>query len=135
MPLDEKILGFSNRWYVAAFESAETLVLESSIRIRRITAPLFLATKLEAFKGRGGGDYLASRDMEDLLTVIDGRPELSDEVRSQPRDLRAYLARECKALLRDPRFFDALPGHLLPDSASQSRIPLLLRVLEGLSGM
>jgi hypothetical protein len=34
-----------------------------------------LATKMEALKGRGGGDYVASHDMEDIITVLDGRFE------------------------------------------------------------
>ena len=54
MPLDERILGFSNRWYSEVMHAAEVLTLEPSLEIRIITAPFFLATKLEAFKGRGG---------------------------------------------------------------------------------
>jgi predicted nucleotidyltransferase len=53
MPLDEKILGFSNRWYRAAMESATTHRLFRDLEIRIVTAPYFLATKLEAFRGRG----------------------------------------------------------------------------------
>jgi predicted nucleotidyltransferase len=133
MPLDQKILGFSNRWYREAVNAAEVLMLEPSLKIRGITAPFFLATKLEAFKGRGGRDYFASHDMEDLLSVIDGRPELLAEVRAASDDLRAYLALEFRSLLGDPRFIDALPGHLLPDTASQSRIPMLLERIQELT--
>jgi hypothetical protein len=53
MPLDQEILGFSNRWYREAMHAATVLTLEPSLQIRSITAPFFLATKLEAFKGRG----------------------------------------------------------------------------------
>jgi hypothetical protein len=111
----------------------EFRTLEPSLRIRSITAPLFLATKLEAFKGRGGRDYFASHDLEDLLAVIDGRPELVEEVRAAPNELRSYLALEFGALLRAPRFLDALAGHLLPDAASQSRIPMLLERINWIS--
>src|SRR5882757_1778971 len=52
MPLDEKILGFSNRWYRAAMETATTHQLFPDLKIRVVTAPYFLATKIEAFKGR-----------------------------------------------------------------------------------
>jgi hypothetical protein len=45
-------------------------------------------------------------------------------------DVRAYLALEFRALLRDRRFIDALPGHPLPDAASQARMPILLHRLE-----
>ncbi len=54
MPLDEKILGFSNRWYKAAMESSMKRRLSSNLSIRMATAPLFIATKLEAFRGAEG---------------------------------------------------------------------------------
>jgi hypothetical protein len=103
MPLDERILGFSNRWYAEAMNHAETFVLEPSLTIRRIAAPFFLATKLEAFKGRGNGDFLLSHDLGDLLSVVDGRPELLEELRAQSNALRSYLSAEFSQLLSDPR--------------------------------
>lgn len=133
MPLDEKVLGFLNRWYKTAVLTADRVILEPSLQIRIVTAPCFLATKLEAYKGRGGGEYLGSHDLEDLIAVVDGRPSLADELRAAPEDLHAYVAAKVGALLEDARFIDALPGHLLPDAASQARIGLLLRRLRDIS--
>lgn len=133
MPLDEKILGFSNRWYSTAMRAADRFPLEPSVQIRVVTPPYFVATKLEAFKGRGGGDYFSSHDLEDLLSVVDGRPALLNEIRMAPQDIRGYITAEIKALLQDPRFLDALPGHLLPDAISQARVGILLRRLESIS--
>ena len=126
MPLDEKILGFSNRWYRPAMESAEERELERGLRIRVVTAVYFCATKLEAFAGRGKDDYLSSRDLEDLVAVIDGRAELVQEIRSAQEEVRAYIASEINKLLGTQAFVDALPGYLLPDAASQARITLLM---------
>lgn len=61
MPLDETILGFSNRWYRPAMQFAEFRELKSDLVVGVVTAPYFCATKLEAFKGRGKGDYLQPR--------------------------------------------------------------------------
>ena len=83
--------------------------------------------------GRGGRDYFASHDLEDVISVIDGRSELLEEVRATSDDLHAYLALEFIALLRDSRFIDALPGQLPPDIASQSRIPMLMNRIEDLA--
>jgi hypothetical protein len=130
MPLDEKILGFSNRWYKAAMDSAQEFEIERGLRIRVVTAPYFCATKLEAFRGRGKGDYLASHDLEDLITVVDGRPELLDELRTAPEDVRFYIAGTIGQMLKAPQFIDGLPGYLLPDSASQARISQLLARLK-----
>jgi predicted nucleotidyltransferase len=133
MPLDEKILGFSNRWYRAAMESSVTHRLSDDLEIRIVTGPFFIATKLEAFKGRGRGDFFGSRDLEDLISLVDGRPALVAQVRAGAADLRAYVRAEINALLATPAFLDALPGYLLPDAASQSRIGIVVRRLEELA--
>jgi len=51
MPLDEKILAFTNRWYRGALTEAKGIEVELKLRIRVITAPYFIAAKLEAFNG------------------------------------------------------------------------------------
>ena len=129
MPLDEKLLGFSNRWYKPALDSAEERELEG-IRIKTVTAVYFCATKLEAFAGRGKEDYLSSHDLEDLIAVIDGRAEIVQEIRSAPIDVKTYIAAKIKQLLGTADFVDALPGYLLPDAASQARIKTLIARLE-----
>jgi hypothetical protein len=77
MPLDEKILGFSNRWYKSAMGSAREFEIEGDVRIRVVTASYFCGTKLEAFRGRGKGDYIASHDLEDLIICSESKPSES----------------------------------------------------------
>ena len=133
MPTDERVLGFGNRWFSEAVRTAESVRLPSGQAIRLVTPPLFLATKLEAFRVRGRENFLASHDLEDIVTVLDGRPELLSEVQASASSLRAYIAREIGALLRNPAFIQALPGHLAGDEASQARAPLIRERLRGLS--
>ena|SRR5689334_9029296 len=135
MPLDERILGFSNRWYKPAMDSAQERDLETKLRIRVVTAVYFCATKLEAFRKRGQNDFLASHDLEDFIAVIDGRPELVSEVRAASEDVRAYIASEIGKLLGTRAFVDALPGYLLPDQVSQARITILLDRLKELAAL
>jgi hypothetical protein len=135
MPLDAKILGFSNRWYHAAMEDHEAIVLTAELSIRCISGPVFLATKLEAFRSRGNRDYFGSRDLEDAIAVVDGRPGLIEEVRRGRADIRAYTANEWRALLLDTIFLDALSGHLPPDAASQARLPLLTERIKQLAAL
>ena len=80
MPLDAKILGFSNRWYADALRTSADVLLPGGLTIRAITAPYFLGTKMEAFRGRGQGDYFASHDLEDFVAVIDGRMSIVQEI-------------------------------------------------------
>lgn len=133
MPTDESILGFGNRWYGEAIHTAAMVVLPSGQKIRLISPPAFLATKLEAFRGRGGGDFLASHDLEDIITVVDGRPELAKEVHEASVQLREYLVGHLRELLQDNSFLEALPGHLAGDAASQARLPVLTSRLRALA--
>jgi hypothetical protein len=72
--------------------------------------PYLLATKLEAWSGRGGGDHLRSHDLEDVIRLVDGRAEVVAEVGDSSDDLRSFLAREITTLLDQPRFLDAIDG-------------------------
>jgi len=135
MPTQEEILGFSNRWYLPAIKDAIPVLLKGDLTIRLVTPPYFLATKIEAFKGRGHGDYMASHDMEDLITVLDGRPEIVSEIRGSADDLKGFLSQTFRELLANNAFLDALPGHLSPDRASQARLPLLIRRLREIAEM
>ena len=98
MPSEERVLGFGNRWYPEAIRSAELFSLPSGRTIKLITAPLFLATKLQAFGGRGHGDYQASHDLEDIVALVDGRPEIVHETAASTGALRDYLVTQIAAL-------------------------------------
>ena len=112
MPLDEKVLGFANRWYRAGFEAAVQTQLEPGLTLRHLSAPYFLGTKFEAFKDRGKNDVYASHDLEDILTVIEGRAELAEELAASPVDLRNHVAANVAKLLDNPDFDNALGGLL-----------------------
>ena len=132
MPLDPQVLGFSNRWYPDALRTAGHVELPGGLGIRAINAPYFLGTKLEAFRGRGKRDYLASHDLEDFIAVVDGRSSLMPEVEMTSPALKIYISDAVQTLLVESRFLDALPGYLLPDDASQARIGQLLAKLRRL---
>ena len=126
MPSEEGVLGFHNRWYPLAVKTAQVVMLDDVVSIRLIAAPVFVATKFEAFQGRGKGDFLMSHDLEDIITVVDGRASLVEEARQFPVELRKYLAVNFRKLLALPAFLDALAGHLPGDAASQARLPGLI---------
>ena len=110
VPLDEKVLGFANRWYKPGFEAAITAALPSGLQLRHLSAPYFMATKLEAFKDRGNDDVYLSHDLEDVITVVDGREELISELTSAPPDVRDFVAHTLGGILRHTDFTNVLPG-------------------------
>src|SRR6266702_6547119 len=110
MRLDGKILEFKNRWYESAMETPEERELEPGLMVLMVSPVYFCASKLEAFGDRGKNDYLGSRDLEDLIAVVDGRAELVGEIKAAQSDVRSYLGNEIKKLLSIREFNDALPG-------------------------
>src|ERR1700677_4558227 len=67
LPLSKEVLGYTNLWYESALHRATPFLLPDGRSIRLITAPYFLGTKMEAFRGRGRMDFLASHDLEDFV--------------------------------------------------------------------
>lgn len=112
VPVDEKVLGFANRWYRAGFGLAVQAILEDGLVLRHLSAPYFLATKFEAFKDRGRNDVFVSHDLEDILTVVEGRAALVQEVKAAPDNVRLHIGLSVASLLALPAFANALPGLL-----------------------
>lgn len=131
MPDDPAILGFSNRWYADALRSAEKRFLPDGTMVRVVAAPYFLATKFEAYRGRGEGRPLASTDVGDILDLMDGRSSLVEEVRLAPSEISAFVAKEFSALLAHQDFMYALQSCV---KGSSARERLLLARISALCG-
>jgi predicted nucleotidyltransferase len=122
MPLNETILGFSNRWYPYAFTSAATLTLERGLDVRIASAAAFLAMKWEAFNSRGVADPMSSHDLEDLITVVAGRAGIVEDVRAAPDEIRQFIRAKTTAFLAAEWAPGILEGNL-PDAR---RVPGLV---------
>jgi len=133
MPSDQAIIGFANRWYPLVVETARIFKLPSGAKIKLITPPLFLATKLEAFHDRGNQEYGVSHDMEDIITVVDGRPEIVGEVAEVDAEVKKYLREEFETLLAEPAFMDTISWHLAGDGANQGRVPIVVKRLRAMA--
>ena len=135
MPTDPALLGFGNVWYQAAMEHAIEMGLSNGKSIRVVSSPYFLITKLEAFEGRGAGDYQMSHDIEDIVAVIDGRSVIVEEVGDSVAELRSVLAERFRVLLNNSRFVDAVSGHMPTNEASQARVPVVIDRMRQIAGI
>lgn len=129
MPDDKDVLGFTNIWYREALASAEPYALPDGQEIRLVSPLYFMATKLEAWKGRGGNNALDSRDIEDLLLLVDGREPLIDEVKRAPEPLGSYIATELQILLDNRDFEMAMESQAQGDTARRNRLRFRLEQL------
>jgi hypothetical protein len=109
------ILGFSNRWYEAALRDAIPYSLGQGLVIRIPGSPLYVACKWAAFEGRAHGDVIGSHDLEDIITVVAGRPELLEELRLVEPAVGEYVASETARFLAHPHAHDVIVG-ALPDA-------------------
>lgn len=122
IPTEPSILGFSNRWLVEAYPNAVEHELPSGRVINAISPPYLLATKLEAFGARGGGDFHGSRDFEDVIALIDGREELAGELARAHEPVRAYIAGGLATLRQLPGFRDGVDGALPFGAGGSERV-------------
>ena len=110
------------RWFPEALKLAISKDLGDGCSAQVVSPSLFLATKLEAFKDRGKGDYYLSHDLEDIITVVDGCASIVGEVNASGAGVKAFISRGFSEILNHPDFSDALPGH----HPEKLRIPLVL---------
>jgi hypothetical protein len=130
---DAEFMGLNTRWFSEALRSARSFQVPGG-DVPVISAPTFVATKLSAYADRGRGDVY-HRDIEDVITVIDGRASFLEEMAASETLLKSYVGEEIRRYLADPHFADAIAGHLPGDSASQARLPGLKSRLIDLSGL
>lgn len=104
MPQSREVLGFSNRWYAEAMASAIARKLPSGAVIRAVSPALTIATKLEAWRGRGNNDVVRSLDVHDIVVLLNGRPELTHEIAESRDDVRSDVVVGIADLLADPYF-------------------------------
>jgi len=100
-----------NPWYRLALDSSWEHLLANHVRINVISPACFLGTKVAAFRSperEYHDDIFLSRDFEDLVRVIDGRPEVVAEVESGDALLRAYLQSELRQILRKEFLVEAV---------------------------
>ena len=109
------IIGGGNRWFAHAIEYAEEMELEGEV-VLRASAPVFIATKLEAWLSRGktkaGGPDYFHQDLEDVIAVIDGRNEIDAEWAHAPIAVLEFVRLLFSDFVSSKDFLNALPGHL-----------------------
>jgi hypothetical protein len=130
MPTDGSILGIKTRWFTEALETAELKQVVGEM-VPIIAPEYFLATKLEAFKDRGNGDYLGSKDIQDFLAVVDGCSAIVGRISRCPSKFQKYIAEEFNFLNNESRFHDALPGHL----DDYNREPIVLERVQSIASL
>jgi len=130
MPTSDKVLGFTNRWYVEGFAHFMEKDLGNDCIIRLFESPYFIASKLEAFKGRGSGDGRFSTDFEDIIFVLNNRKVIWEEMQNSSSRLKKYLKIEFENLVKTNYLYEWVSAHL--DYSEQKRTDYIIGGIEKL---
>lgn len=134
LPIEKSVLGWESKWFAEALAAAVP-VRAGERMVRAVTGPYFAALKLEAFDGRGGGDYLTSHDFEDVICLFDGRPEIAGEIAAAPPGLRNALAEHFRRDLAVDDFETAVDGFVQTEPFSEERkLAILSRIRAVVAG-
>jgi hypothetical protein len=125
MPTDESILGFSNAWYKYGLQFSQQVSLPNGDKIAIMTAPYFMASKIEAFLERGKKDFRVSHDFEDLVTLLDGRANIVTEINTAPIKVQEYLRQYFKKFLKDAYFEEGILSQLPPANRGERKNRIL----------
>lgn len=112
MPTNDPSIGFGNKWYPEGFNAAVDYFIDERCTVKILSAPYFIATKLEAFKGRGKNDGRTSSDFEDIIYVLENRKKIWDEMNGTEKELKNYLKTEFKNLLTHPNIDEWIDCHV-----------------------
>lgn len=131
MPCDSSVLGFSNRWYRPGIANSIRYQLPSGRQILIFSTPYLLASKIEAFIGRGGGNFYFSSDIEDIVALLDGCFSLFEEVQQADEEVKAFLSGWFRAELAN--LCSIAPAFLSSAAKNSGRTRLLLQRIERLA--
>ncbi|MCK5465245.1 MAG: hypothetical protein KAI95_19595 [Bacteroidales bacterium] len=124
MPTDEKILGFSNQWYLEGIENKIGIALPDGIEIFIFLPQYYLGAKFEALKNRGGNDLRQSHDFEDLIYILDNCPDLLNDISKSNVRIREYLKNECQNLLNNIAVREGIES-ALPYGSGDERVEII----------
>ncbi|REE78836.1 hypothetical protein BX611_2971 [Lutibacter oceani] len=127
MPSEDGPMGQSNKWYIVGFDNLWTTKVENE-EIQILSAPCFLATKFEAFRGRGK-DYRTSHDFEDIIYVLDNRTTIIDEIKSDNKEITTFLKQEFEILYKHVSFLEIISSQIHPILVEE-RLPLVIEKIE-----
>lgn len=112
MPTNDPSIGFTNIWYPEGFENAVNYEIDEQSIVKILSAPYFIATKLEAHKDRGQNDGRTSQDFEDIIYVLENREVIWEEINNSNENLKKYLLTEFRNLLKNPNLFEWIDSHV-----------------------
>ena len=132
MPTDEKILGFSNRWYLEGIENKIIKALPDGTEIFIFPPHYYLGAKFEAHRSRGGNDLRQSHDFEDLVYILDNCPDLLNGINNSNDGIREYIKNECQNLQINIAVTEGIES-ALPYGSGDQRVEIIENLIRNIA--
>jgi hypothetical protein len=99
---------FSSRFMRDAFAMPRRLPATPEMKVKMVNPAFFLALKIEAFQGRGQGNFQTSEDLNDLVSMLAARAELAFDLKLAAPPVRSFVQRSLAELKPKHEFQEAI---------------------------
>ncbi|MEM7655965.1 MAG: nucleotidyl transferase AbiEii/AbiGii toxin family protein [Bacteroidota bacterium] len=123
-----ELMGFQNRWYEEGVFHARPYSLSNGHSIRLFPPAYYVAAKIDAFQNRGKEDFRRSEDFQDLVFLIENRPELPSEIERAFHEVRTYIRTQFRRFLAYPELEEGL-YYALPFGADEEHIDKIQNIM------
>lgn len=104
------------RWFRAAWKGAFCQTLPGGTRLWLANPAAFVASKLDAYAGRGNGNLLGSKDFAEVLYLMAARSSLVAEIEKADVELRLYVTSTLKSLASNSAFQQSIAAQFHDDN-------------------
>jgi predicted nucleotidyltransferase len=132
MPTNADFLGFSNLWYAEGIENRVVKTLPNGTEIFVFPSIYYLATKLEAHKGRGGRDLRQSHDFEDIIYILENCSNILADVTNAGDKLKGYLKDEFVELLTNDGLTEGIES-ALPYGSESAVTKIIMGLMQNIA--
>jgi hypothetical protein len=132
MPTNADFLGFSNLWYAEGIENRVVKTLPNGTEIFVFPSIYYLATKLEAHKGRGGRDLRQSHDFEDIIYILENCSNILSDVTNTGEKIKGYLKDEFVELLTNDGLTEGIES-ALPYGSESAVTKIIMGLMQNIA--
>jgi len=132
MPTDERLLGFSNKWYPEGIVNKINKTLPDGTKIFVFTPEYYLAAKFEAHNHRGGEDLRQSHDFEDIIYILENCKDILKRINQANSGLKEYLKTEFTGLLKNDNITEGIES-ALPLGSDSDAIELIEELMQNIA--
>ena len=128
IPFEDTPLGPTNKWLKPGFQKAYPINI-GKVEIKILPVSIFLATKWEAYKNRGG-DPRMSHDFEDIIYIINNNVNLVDDIVQTNKKVQDFLKEMSNEILSNSSLNEIIECHINPYIATERRELVIQKLIK-----